>query len=354
MKTFGVIMAGGGGTRFWPLSRKQNPKQLLNLSGNETMVNEAIDRLAQVAKNDDIFIVTNSAQTDKMRSVTTGRIRPDHILSEPAARNTAACIGYAAIKIAKTYGDGIMVITPSDAYIKNNIEFANILNIAIDRATTTSDLVTVGITPTFPATGYGYIRFIKNQESVKQVIQFVEKPDLKTAEAYLKTGEYVWNSGMFVWKASVILDKFKTYLPDIYDDLLAISKSFGTEEENAKLNSIYPTIRSISIDYGIMEKSGDISVVPGEFGWNDVGSWDMLGVLHDSDAQGNITVGDTLNIQTNNSIIYSSGKLVATVGVDNLIVVETHDAILVCPKDKAQDVKKIVDALKERNREDLL
>lgn len=354
MKTYGVIMAGGGGTRFWPLSRKETPKQLLNLSGKEVMVNETIDRLSQVAAKDKIFIVTNASQVKKMQEVTDGRILKEHILSEPSARNTAACVGYAAMKIAKTYGDGIMVITPSDAYIKNNKEYANVLRKAIKEAEKTDNLVTIGITPTFPATGYGYIHFEENGEAVKKVLQFVEKPNLETAKNYIATHEYVWNSGMFIWKASVILNKFKELLPDIYADLEKLAESFGTSEEEKTLNAVYPTIRSISIDYGIMEKSSDIKVVPGEFGWNDVGSWDMLGVLHESDGNGNITVGNTLSIDTQNSIIYSSGKLVATVGIDDLIVVETPDAIMVCPKDKAQDVKKIVDTLKEQKKEELL
>lgn len=347
-------MAGGGGTRFWPLSRKETPKQLLNLSGKEIMVNETIDRLSQVAAKDNIYIVTNASQVKKMQEVTNGRILTEHILSEPSARNTAACVGYAAMKIAKTYGDGIMVITPSDAYIKNNKEYANVLRKAVNEAKETDNLVTIGITPTFPATGYGYIHFEKNEGEVKKVLQFVEKPDLETAKNYVATGEYVWNSGIFVWKASVILKKFKELLPDIFADLEKLANSFGTSNEEKTLNEVYPTIRSISIDYGIMEKSNDIRVVPGEFGWNDVGSWDMLGVLHESDCNGNITVGNTLTIDTNNSIIYSSGKLVATVGIDNLIVVETPDAIMVCPKSKAQDVKKIVDTLKEQKKEELL
>ena len=354
MEVYGVIMAGGGGTRFWPLSRKETPKQLLNLSGKEVMVNETIDRLSQVAAKDNIFIVTNASQVKKMQEVTDGRILCDHILSEPSARNTAACVGYAAMKIAKTYGDRVMVITPSDAYIKNNKEYANVLRKAIKEAEKTDNLVTIGITPTFPATGYGYIHFEENGKDVKKVLQFVEKPDFETAKNYIATREYVWNSGMFIWKASVILNKFKELLPDIYADLEKLAESFGTSEEEKTLNEVYPTIRSISIDYGIMEKSNDIKVVPGEFGWNDVGSWDMLGVLHESDRNGNITVGNTLSIDTKSSIIYSSGKLVATVGIDDLIVVETPDAIMVCPKDKAQDVKKIVDMLKEQKKEELL
>lgn len=354
MNVFGVIMAGGGGTRFWPLSRRETPKQLLNLSGKEVMVNETVDRLSRVANKDNIFIVTNKTQVEKMRSVTNGRVRSEHILSEPSARNTAACVGYAAIKILKTYGDGVMVITPSDAYIKDEAEYARVLSIAVEEAKNTNDLLTVGITPTFPATGYGYIHFEKSEGAVKKVSEFVEKPNREKAEEYLATGEYVWNSGMFIWKASVILEKFKTLLPDVYADLLKLSEGFGTEKETEILNEVYPAIRSISIDYGIMEKSDNIKVVPGEFGWNDVGSWDMMGVLHAQDEDENVTVGNVLSIDTKNSVLYSSGKLVAVVGMDNVVVVETPDAVMVLPKDKAQDVKKIVDALKLQKKEELL
>lgn len=347
-------MAGGGGTRFWPLSRNTTPKQLLNLSGNEIMVNEAIDRLARVASYNDIFIVTNAVQKTKMLSLLNGRVSEDHILSESAARNTAACIGYAATEIMNKYGDGIMVVTPSDAYVKNNDKFSEVLNKAITAAQTTDSLVTVGITPAFPATGYGYIQYAQSKSAAKPVLKFVEKPDEATAENYIKSGDFVWNSGMFVWKASVILQKFKELLPDIYGYLKKIAATFGSPDEKEQIEKIYPQIPSISVDYGIMEKSGDILVVPGEFGWNDVGSWDTFGVLHTADKNGNVQIGDTLSIDTTNSTVYSSGKLVAAVGVDNLIIVETDDAVLVCPKDKAQDVKKIVDELKRQGREELL
>ena len=354
MKVYGVIMAGGGGTRFWPLSRKQTPKQLLNLSGKDIMVNEAIDRLCRVADKRDIFIVTNSAQKDKMLSSVGGRVAEDHILSEAAARNTAACIGYAAEEIVHKYGDGIMVITPSDAYIKDEKMFAEVLKTAICAAESTDKLVTVGITPTFPATGYGYIQYAESAQSAKTVIRFVEKPDEQTAKKYIASGDFVWNSGMFVWKASTILNKFAQLLPEVYARLEDIAAAFGKREEKALIDKIYPTIPSISVDYGIMEKCNDILVVPGEFGWNDVGSWDTFNVLHKEDEKGNIAIGDVLNVDTTNTTVYSGGKLIATVGVDNLVIVQTPDAVLVCAKDKAQDVKKIVDELKLRGREDLL
>ena len=354
MKIFAVIMAGGGGTRFWPLSRKETPKQLLNLSGRDAMVNETIARLRRVAERENVFIVTNRTQAEKMAALTADRLPAENILKEPSARNTGACVGYAAMKIYKTYGDGVMVVTPSDAYIRDEAEYARVLQTAVRAAEESDALVTVGITPTFPATGYGYINFTKSGEAVKKVRKFVEKPDLATAERYVSSGDYVWNSGVFVWKASVILEKFKTLLPDIYADLETIAAAFGTPDEEKVLNEVYPKIRSISVDYGIMEKADGILVVPGEFGWNDVGSWDMMNVLHKEDGQGNIAVGDALLIDSKNTTVYSSGRLVAVVGADDLVVVETPDAVMVCPRSKAQDVKKIVDALKEQNRTDKL
>lgn len=356
MKVYGVIMAGGGGTRFWPLSRQATPKQLLNLSGKNLMVNEAVDRLAGIADKDDIFIVTNKTQVPKMMDATAGRIKSDHILSEPSARNTAACIGYAAFEIVRKYGDGIMVITPSDAYIKDTDEFTRILSIAVKSAMEKDVLVTVGITPTFPATGYGYIKYNENGNNAeaKKVLEFKEKPDLETARVYVDSGSYAWNSGMFIWKASTILRNFERFLPNIYEDLLKIADAFGTSEEYDVINEIYPNIQSISIDYGIMERSPDVYVVPGEFGWNDVGSFDMLGVLHEADADGNVKVGGQVNIDTTNCIMYSDGRMIATIGLDNVVVIETKDAVLVCDKSRVQDVKKVVDVLKESGKTELL
>lgn len=354
MKTYGVIMAGGGGTRFWPLSRQTTPKQLLNLSGKDLMVNEAIDRLSKTADKNDIFIVTNKTQVAKMLEATNGRIQKNHILSEPSARNTAACIGYAALEIIKKYGDGIMVITPSDAYIKNESEFTRILGIAVKTAEEKDALVTVGITPTFAATGYGYIKFQKTGESVLKVLEFKEKPDEATAKKYVESGEYAWNSGMFIWKASTILKNFERFLPDIYADLQKIGDAMNTANELKVIDEVYPKITSISIDYGIMEKADNVYVVPGEFGWNDVGSFDMLGVLHDADENGNIKIGDQINVDTKNCITYSSGRLVATIGLENVVVIETGDAILVCDKNKVQDVKKVVEQLKAAGRTELL
>lgn len=355
MDIFGVIMAGGGGTRFWPLSRKAVPKQLLNLTGKEVMVNEACDRLFTVADKKNVFVITNTVQASKMKEVTSGRLSENQVLIEPCARNTAACIGYAAFEILKKHGDGIMVITPSDAYIKNGEEFTRVLKLAAEAAEKNDALVTVGITPTFAATGYGYIRFDKEDSSAaRKVFEFKEKPDEETARSYVDSGMYVWNSGMFVWKASVILEQFRKLLPDVYAGLEKIAAAMGTADEGKVLEEIYPTLTSISIDYGIMEKADNVLVVPGDFGWSDVGSFDMLGALHEADCEGNVKIGDTITIDSKNCVLCSGKRLISAIGLDNIVVVETDDAVLVCDKNRVQDVKKVVEELTAKGRKELL
>ena len=363
MNKFGVIMAGGGGTRFWPLSRKERPKQLLNLSGKDLMVNETLDRLSKSIDMGNMFIVTNVTQAELMKTDTNGRMKEDHILAEPAARNTAACIGYAAMEIVKKYGDGIMTILPSDHFIKNETEFAAIIDAAITAAEKTDALVTVGINPSFPATGYGYIKAAANTETpigdqanktYSKVEEFVEKPDLETAKAYLAAGGYSWNSGMFIWKASTILSYMEKLLPDVYACLVKIGDAMNTPDEKKVIEEVYPTIPKISIDYGIMERADNVLVISGEFGWNDIGSLDMLDIMKEADACGNVSYGETLSIDTKDCIVYGTDKLVATVGVEDLIIVQAKDAILICKKDKAQDVKTVVETLKEKGLEQYL
>lgn len=358
MNHYGVIMAGGGGTRFWPLSREKKPKQFINLTGNDAMVNEAVDRMATVIDPSCIFIVTSEVQADMMAKVTSSRIPPNNIITEPAARNTAACIGLSAITLLKKYGDGVMLITPSDHYIQDVPALSKSFATAISTAENTDRIVTIGLEPTFPSTGYGYIKYDKaSLDDVKPVIEFREKPDEKRAQTYIDSGEYLWNSGMFIWKASVVLDRLKEFAPDIYEVLLRIGDAINTPVENDVLHELYPTIRKISIDYAVMEPSasrGEVVVIPTDCNWNDVGSWDMMEVLHDADADGNIILGDAVPVDVKNSIIYSSHRTVTAVGVEGLVIVETPDSIMICKKDKAQDVKKIVEKLKEEGRSELL
>ncbi|MCR5655541.1 MAG: mannose-1-phosphate guanylyltransferase [Lachnospiraceae bacterium] len=363
MKRYGVVMAGGGGTRFWPLSRAERPKQLLNLSGKDLMVNETLERLTGCMERDDLFIVTNVTQAPLMAEETEGRMQKDHILAEPAARNTSACIGYAAMEIVKKYGDGIMVIVPSDHFIKDTKGFSDTIDAAIKAAEETDALITIGIEPTYPATGYGYIR--AEEESEKEiagghgkkshkVAEFVEKPALDVAKEYVAAGNYYWNSGMFVWKASTILSYMEKLLPDVYACLDKIGNALGTDKEQQILDEVYPTIPKISIDYGIMERADNILVIPSSFGWNDIGSLDMLSLMKEADESGNASYGETLLLDTKDSIVYGTDKLIATIGLKDMIVVQAKDAILICPKDRAQEVKDVVETLKAEGRDSYL
>ena len=357
MNHYGVIMAGGGGTRFWPLSRQKTPKQLLNLSGRDLMINEAVDRMATVIGKSNIFVVTSDLQAPAMIAATAGRVFPRNILAEPAARNTAACIGYAAMEIVRKYGDGVMIITPADHYIEDVPALTEIFKTAILQAEREDKLITIGLRPSFPSTGFGYIQYRKQEGPVKQALSFREKPDEATAQEYLESGEYLWNSGMFIWRAGLILDRLRDYVPDIYEDLNTIGNAMNTPAEQEMLHDVYPRIRKISIDYAVMEPGagkGEVLVIPGDFGWNDVGSWDMMDVLHTPDSEGNVLLGDVTALNAKSCVIHANSRAVTALDVENLVIVEMPDAVMVCRKDRAQDVKKIVDALREKGREELL
>ncbi|MCR5768054.1 MAG: mannose-1-phosphate guanylyltransferase [Lachnospiraceae bacterium] len=358
MNHYGVIMAGGGGTRFWPLSRKKTPKQLLNITGKDLMINEAVERISTVIGKSNIFIVTSDIQAPAMITATQGKVFPRNILAEPDARNTSACIGYAAMEILRKYGDGVMIITPADHYIENVQALTDVFREAIIKAEEQDKLITIGLKPTFPSTGYGYIKYDEACfGEVTKAIEFKEKPDSATAKAYIDSGQYVWNSGMFIWKASLILKKIKEFVPDVYRNLEIIGNAMNTPLEQEILHEVYPQIRKISIDYAVMEPSasnGDVLVIQGDFGWNDVGSWDMMNILHKTDKDGNVCMGDIVTVNVKDSVLYSSSRTVTAVDVSNVVIVETSDAIMVCKKDNAQNVKEIVDKLDKAGRIELL
>lgn len=353
---YSVIMAGGGGTRFWPLSRQDMPKQVLNLSGDDTMINETVKRCEPLIPVENTFIVTNKKHSDLMEQILIDTFLIENILIEPVARNTAPCILYAAMHIMEKHGDGVLCVFPSDHYITNNQKFIEVLSIASNIADETGSVVTLGINPTFPATGYGYIK--KHGETIFPqtylLDRFVEKPTIDKAKSYIESGEYYWNSGIFIWKVSTIINLFKRFLPRIYKSLSQVEGKFTSNESKELLEKIYPNIDSVSVDYGILERLDDAYVIPCDFGWNDVGSWDALGAVFPSDDKGNIIKADHIDYDTKQSIIYGDKKLIATVGLYDIIIVDTEDALLVCSKDKAQDVKFIVEELKKQGRMDLL
>lgn len=351
MNRYATILAGGGGTRFWPLSRQELPKQLLNISGHDIMLNDTIARFDGVIPLENTIVVTNRSQAVMLETIMHSSVPKSNILVEPVARNTAASILYAALFIERHYGASLMVVLPSDHYITDERQFRTKLEHACALATQSDRIVTIGIRPTFPATGYGYISFrgeptMTDPCPVYDVVEFVEKPDFARAQTYVSSGHHLWNSGMFVWKTSVIIESFKRYLPRVYKSMLPISESIGTDREEATINAVYPLIPNISIDYGILERSDEVVVVSGDFGWNDIGSWDALGAIFAPDEFGNIVKANHVGLQTRNSIVYGNGRLIATFGIDGLIIADTDDALLICPKDQAQSVKEIVDLLK--------
>lgn len=356
MRKTALIMAGGRGERFWPKSRKEMPKQFLSLTDDgKTMIQLTVKRILPIVDMEDIYIATNREYKELVKEQLP-EIPEENILCEPVGRNTAPCIGLGALYIAKKYEDAIMFVLPSDHLIKYNGMFINTLKNAAEKAEKGENLVTIGITPDYPEIGYGYIKFNneKNDGCTFEVECFVEKPNLKTAKEYLESEEYLWNSGMFVWKVSTILSKFKEYLPDIYEGLQVIRDAIGRENENLILEKVFFNLRSESIDYGIMEKSGGIYTIPGTFGWDDVGSWLAIERIRKTNEVGNVVNGNIITIDTKNCIIEGDEKLIATVGLKDLIIVDTKDATLICDKDSAGDIKKVLENLKICNRNEYL
>jgi len=352
MKTTALIMAGGRGERFWPKSRKNLPKQFLSLTNDgKTMIQLTVERILPLVAMEDIYIATNESYRELVKTQLPN-LPDQNILCEPVGRNTAPCIGLGAVHMLKKYDDAMMIVLPSDHLIKQKTFFLKTLRNACQVAEENSNLVTIGITPEYPETGYGYIRFDETNSlgQAYKVAEFKEKPDLDTAKSYLASGQYLWNSGMFVWKLSSILEKMEKLMPETYLGLVKIKEAIGAEEEGSVLQAEFQKMRSISIDYGILEHADDIYTVPGSFGWDDVGSWLALARINPTNEYGNVLSGNLITIDTKNSIIQGGDKLIATVGVQNLIVVDTPDAILICQKGNAEDIKKVLENLRICNR----
>lgn len=356
MKMTALIMAGGRGERFWPKSRKDLPKQFLSLTDDgRTMIQLTVDRILPLVQIEDIYISTNKDYKSLVLEQLPD-IPPENILCEPVSRNTAPCIGLGAVHISQKYEDSIMIVLASDHLIKYNSMFLNALKDAAETAKENTNLVTIGITPDYPETGYGYIKFNQNNNNGRAytVDRFVEKPNLETAKEYLASEEYLWNSGMFVWKVSSILTKFQNILPKTYDGLMKIRNAIGTIDEDMVLNEEFSKFDSISVDYGIMEKSKDIFTIPGTFGWDDVGSWLAIERIKKSNELGNIVNGNVITIDSKDCVIEAEKKLIATVGIRDLIIVDTADATLICEKNSAGDIKKILENLKICNRNEYI
>ena len=355
---FAVIMAGGKGSRFWPRSRERRPKHLLDIQGERTIIRETVDRIRPLVPPERTLIVTGrSHAAELIRQLP--EIPEENILIEPVGRNTAPCIGLAALHIQKRVSDAVMLVLPSDHRIDDEITFRRIL-IAAGRAASEGEaLVTIGIRPTGPETGYGYIEqgdlySTCEGEKIYTVRSIREKPPLDQAKRFLQQGGFSWNSGMFVWKASTVLEAIRCFLPELHVGLARIREALGTEREDEIVGEVYSAQKAVSIDYGVMEKAENVLVVPGDFGWSDLGSWDALWEVSEKDENGNAVRGSFIGIDAGDSLVHCPGKLVALVGVRDLLVVETDDALLICRRGRSQEIRKVVETLEKSNRKEYL
>ena len=348
-----LIMAGGSGTRFWPRSTVKKPKQYLSLFGEKSLIQESVLRFANFIPEESIYVVSAKSQQTILEEQTPN-LPKENLIFEPVGKNTLPAIGLAALFIAKKDPNGILIVSPSDHLIQNDELFRHTIESAALIAEKKDGIVTIGITPKFPATGYGYVqtaREVNVGQSIKSfaVNQFVEKPNLEVATGYLKSGGFFWNSGIFVFKVSVFLEAVQKFSPDLYADLLRIDKHIGTSNYEEALNRIYNEVVSISIDYGILEKAKNVFLVQGDFIWNDLGSWEEVYKYDKKDENLNSNVGEVIFLDTKNSYVYAPESLVAVVGLEDVIVVQEGNTILVCKRDRAEEIKAVVGEINKRN-----
>jgi len=323
------------------------------------MIDLTVDRLEGLSSPDEILIVTNVEQRDSILAEVSGRVPPENVVGEPVGKNTAPCIGLAALLLRRKHGNQPILVLPADHLVEPIEDFRELVQSAAAYVAKHGALLTFGIKPTRPETGYGYIHAGEALSDdggapVFRTLEFLEKPDINTARKFVESGDYFWNSGMFMWTADVILDEISAHLPDLAAVLGRIEAESGTRQLSEVLKEQYPQAPSISIDYGIMEKAADVVVMKAEFDWNDVGSWEFIRDVHDADADGNVTVGDSVMIDAGGNTVVSPDRMVAILGVDDIVVVDGGDSILVCKRDRVQEVKKIVQALHDKKYKNLV
>ena len=357
-----VLLAGGRGTRFWPRSRIRTPKQLLNIVGRDTMLRETMARLAPLIKPRDIWAVTNAEQAAGVRRELRG-VPASQILTEPVGRNTAAAIGLAAIHLVHEHDDALMAVLPADSYIVDGRRYRALVRAALDLASIPANLVVLGVPPSRPETGYGYIerggREGRPRGAVAYAVRrFTEKPQLPLARKYVASGKYFWNAGMFFWRVSTFLENLRRFLPGTHDALIRLGKTIGTRRYASALRRIYPLLENISVDYAVMEPAAGVTerervpgsttggsrvlVIPAKVGWSDIGSWAAVHELLAAKPGANVTAGLSFTFDASGNYFWSPKKFVAAIGIRNLVLVETEDALLLCPRDRSQDVGKIV------------
>lgn len=356
---FVAIQAGGVGTRLWPRSRRCRPKQLLDIVDRRTMLQNTVDRVEDLVGPERIFVVTGSEHAALVREQLP-HLPPGNILIEPAGRGTGPSVGLAAVALAHLAPQGTMISLHADHVVADAARFRELLQVAAEVAAT-GPLVTLGIQPAYPETGYGYIERTRLMRRIRgvpvyRVARFIEKPPAERAAAFVRGGRHYWNGGTFVWRVDVILRAMQRWLPELHGQLTAIAAAWGTPDQEAVLRQVWKDVRPISIDVGIMEQADDIAVVPADIGWSDVGSWASVADVLCTTRGGNVILGggEHLGVDTEETLIYAPGRVVTTIGLRGLVVVDTGDVLLICPKDRAQEVRTLVDQLRNAGREELL
>ncbi len=350
-----AIMAGGIGSRFWPMSRTNYPKQFLDiLNTGKTLIQATYDRFASFMPPENIFVVTSTEYVNIVKKQLP-QLPIQNILGEPSRKNTAPCIAYISFKLQQLDPQAKLIVAPADHLILDNIGFTKVCLEALAFVSKHNALLTLGIQPTHPNTGYGYIQYEQHpvSDNVYKVKTFTEKPNLELARTFVSSGEFLWNAGIFVWQVKNILPAFEKYLPEIYEVFASDSDKFNTTEEEAALNAIYPLCSSISIDFGVMEKADNVYVIPSSFGWSDLGTWNSAYENLDKDEKENAVAGDNVMLfETHKCIVHNAAeKLVMIEGLDDFIVVNTNDALLICRKEKEQEIKEYVAELKRKKGE---
>ena len=351
---YAVIMAGGSGTRFWPYSRKNKPKQFLDILGvGKSLLQMTFERFEKIIPLENIYVVT-SDQYEALTVEQLPKLSKDQILLEPYPKNTAPCIAYASSKIHSKNSDAVIVVSPSDHAIFNEDLFYNAINLGIENADDIR-LITIGILPSRPDTGYGYIQYQEAEGVLKKVKTFTEKPNLELAEQFIESGDYVWNAGIFIWKSNAILAAFEEYLPEIHEAFNDVETAYYTNIERDAIDEVYMQCKSISVDYGIMEKSQEVNVILGEFTWLDLGYWTSLHESLEKDEHNNLTQANALLYDVNNSVIKADPqKLVVVEGLDGYIIADCENTLLICKKDNEAKMRVFVNDVKTKKGEEFL
>jgi len=355
---YAVVMAGGSGTRLWPRSRESRPKQFHSLTSDRTLLQETIARLDPAITLENTYVIAGRTHVKAIKEQLPD-LPDDQIIAEPSSRNTAPAVGIMAVILSRRDPDAIMLVLPADHFIAKADRFRSLINTAEKVIQQKDGILTIGIKPTYPETGYGYIEIDHevgefDGEIVYRVASFKEKPDPDTAKEYVASWRYLWNSGMFVWSAKTILELFKKHAPDIYEGLEKFSAALGTPNESAVLHEVYKEFPNISVDYAILEKAENVLVIPADIGWSDIGSWAALHELLSFDEGSNVVIGRHVGIDTHNCLIHGGSRLIATLGLDNMIIVDSDDVLLICPKGRSQDVKRLIDKLRKTGKTEYL